>query len=91
MPAYDFRCPACDVTFEVQRPMGSTAEVVCPTCEQPAKRVFSPVGVAFKGSGFHNTDYKDSKPDKPAAAPKPCEATKSDSSACASCPAASAQ
>ena len=61
MPTYDYRCPACDDVFEVNRPMGSTDSVCCPACGEIAKKVFSPVGVAFKGTGFHNTDYK-SKP-----------------------------
>ncbi len=58
MPEYDFRCTECDEMFEVSRPMGSTAKECCPSCGAAAKRVFTPVGVAFKGSGFHNTDYR---------------------------------
>jgi putative FmdB family regulatory protein len=58
MARYDYRCTACDSRFEVDRPMGSTEAVCCPECGADAKRVFTPVGVAFKGSGFHNTDYK---------------------------------
>ena len=58
MPAYDFRCVECAKTFEVKRPMGATGDETCPSCGAKAKRVFSPVGVAFKGTGFHNTDYK---------------------------------
>lgn len=58
MPTYEFKCPACDERFEVDRPMGQTAGVCCPACGTPAKRVFSPSAVVFKGSGFHNTDYK---------------------------------
>lgn len=76
MPTYDYRCTECDVRFEVSRPMGSSAEATCPSCGAAAKRVFTPVGVAFKGSGFHNTDYK----------PRPAETTGScaakDSGAC---------
>lgn len=83
MPAYDYRCPDCSHRFEVNRPMGSSEPVQCPLCDSPCKRVFSPVGVAFKGTGFHNTDYR----------PRPSEdgagcAAKSGSSACATCPAA---
>lgn len=61
MPNYDYRCSCCDIVFEVSRPMGSKADEFCPQCGQQAARVFTPVGVAFKGSGFHNTDYR-SKP-----------------------------
>lgn len=58
MAAYDYRCTSCGEVFEVTRPMGSTAEETCPACGADAKRVFGSVGVAFKGSGFHNTDYR---------------------------------
>ena len=88
MPAYDFRCTSCQTTFEVQRPMGSSAPEVCPDCGDAAKRVFSPVGVAFKGSGFHNTDYKSRPTDESAPPSSPCAAKTGDSSACATCPAA---
>lgn len=72
MPQYDYRCTACDEVFEVTRPVGKAGEECCPSCGAPAKRVFTPVGVHFKGSGFHNTDYK----------PKPKESSE------ASCPSA---
>lgn len=58
MPAYDYRCPACDTVFEVKRRFSDRSEVRCPRCDAVAKRVFTPVGVHFKGSGFYNTDYK---------------------------------
>ena len=58
MPAYDFRCTSCDAVFEINRPMSTVGDACCPTCGGVAKKVFSPVGVSFKGTGFHNTDYK---------------------------------
>lgn len=58
MPAYDFRCTSCGTTCEVVRPASDTAPVACPECGGQTKRVFTPVGVVFKGSGFYNTDYK---------------------------------
>jgi putative FmdB family regulatory protein len=70
MPAYDYRCTACEATFEVTRSMGQTADECCPDCGAPAKKVFSPVGVSFKGSGFHNTDYR-STPAEKSATPAP--------------------
>ena len=99
MPAYDYRCTACTTTFEVVHKAGESTGQCCPECGAPAKRVFTPVGVHFKGSGFHNTDYRPKPtedkpaPDKPtsdnaAATPAPCGADKS-TSACASCPASS--
>jgi len=83
MPTYEYRCTGCDHRFEVTRPMGSTEETLCPSCESPGKRVFSPVGVAFKGSGFHNTDYRE----RPKDAAPACEAKKP-GDACANCPSA---
>jgi len=92
MPAYDYRCPACDDLFEVTRPASARDEVCCPSCGTVAKRVFTPVGVVFKGSGFHNTDYKPRpKEDAPASSPASeapsCPAAK-DGGGCSSCPAA---
>lgn len=85
MPAYDFKCTDCDTVFEIVRPVGAASAEPCPSCGGETKRVFTPVGVVFKGSGFHNTDYK-SRPKDDSAAKTTCE-KKSDSPACASCPA----
>lgn len=81
MPTYDYRCTACGADFEITRPMGGSSDETCPECDAPAKRVFTPVGVAFKGTGFHNTDYK-SRPAEPAAS---CP---SKSDGCKGCPSA---
>ncbi|MDO8949754.1 MAG: zinc ribbon domain-containing protein [Actinomycetota bacterium] len=96
MPAYDYKCPTCDDVFEVNRSFGDTSSVVCPVCEVEAKRLFSPVGIHFKGTGFHNTDYRAKKviPAPPEAkgsekAEKPAPCGGDSSPACASCPAAS--
>ena len=86
MPAYDFKCCDCDTVFEVTRSIGDTSDVPCPECEGESKRVFSPVGVVFKGSGFHSTDYRSSSGE--AAPAEPCKKKDESSSACASCPAA---
>lgn len=90
MPSYDFRCPECDERFEVTRPAGTKDDVCCPDCGVPAKRVFTPVGVVFKGSGFHNTDYR-SRPQADSTPPKsePPACGNSDGGGCAGCPAAS--
>ena len=93
MPAYDFRCPACTHVFEVVRPAGRAAEAVsCPECDTEAKRVFSPVGVVFKGSGFHNTDYRAKPADPAKESPSPSESAPAapacgGKDACGSCPA----
>lgn len=88
MPTYDYRCSACDALFEVSRPMGSKDPEPCPGCGSETKRVFSPVGVAFKGSGFHNTDYRPRPAESGAADAPACPAKSSSGSGCAGCPAA---
>jgi putative FmdB family regulatory protein len=91
MPAYDYKCSCCDEVFEVVRSSSDRGDVPCPACGAGTKRVFSPVGVVFKGSGFHATDYRTTgEPEAPkdggAGSSKDCGG-KEDSTACASCPA----
>lgn len=89
MPAYDYRCQSCDLVFEVTRSLSDTSEVRCPTCEGATKRVFSPLGVVFKGSGFHNTDYRPRpKSEEPSPSGKDSCPKPGGSEACKSCPAA---
>jgi putative FmdB family regulatory protein len=57
MPTYDYRCPNGH-EFEVVHRMDDPAPAVCEICgEGPLERVFHPVPVFFKGSGFYSTDY----------------------------------
>jgi putative FmdB family regulatory protein len=56
MPIYEYRCDRGH-TFEVMQRMTDDALTSCSTCEAPVQRVFHPVAVHFKGSGFYNTDY----------------------------------
>jgi putative FmdB family regulatory protein len=56
MPIYEYRCERGH-TFEVMQRMSDDPVSTCQTCEAPVSRVFHPVAVHFKGSGFYNTDY----------------------------------
>jgi putative FmdB family regulatory protein len=56
MPIYEYRCEQGH-QFEVLQRMSDEPVTVCETCEAPVQRVFHPVAVHFKGSGFYNTDY----------------------------------
>lgn len=56
MPAYDYSCAKCGETFEVWQAMSEDPLTKHPGCGGKVARVFSPVGVAFKGSGFYKTD-----------------------------------
>lgn len=89
MPAYDFRCLACERVFELTRSLSDTSDVTCPDCGGATKRIFTPVGVVFKGSGFHNTDYRPRpKSEESSPSGKDSCANPGSSSACKSCPAA---
>lgn len=92
MPKYDYKCEACDTIFEVTRSIGDTSSESCPECGAAAKRLFTPVGIVFKGSGFHNTDYKPRPKDdgsrSDGSKSETGTACSTGSSACASCPAA---
>jgi putative FmdB family regulatory protein len=63
MPFYEYRCKKGH-TFEVMQKMTDDPVTTCQTCNATVQRVFHPVAVHFKGSGFYNTDYgrKGSKP-----------------------------
>jgi putative FmdB family regulatory protein len=87
MPAYDFRCTRCANVCEVSRPSSDDTPVPCPECGGPTKQVFYPVGVHFKGSGFHNTDYKRAS-DPATTEDHSCPAADPSAPGCADCPAA---
>lgn len=57
MPIYEYKCDNGHV-FDVIQKMSDEALGECQECGAPARRVLHPVAIHFKGSGFHNTDYK---------------------------------
>jgi putative FmdB family regulatory protein len=56
MPTYEYRCENGH-TFEVVQRMADDPVATCEQCGAPVERVFHPVAVHFKGSGFYSTDY----------------------------------
>ena len=78
MPIYEYRCENGHL-YEVMQRMSDEPLTSCGTCGAPVQRVFHPVAVHFKGSGFYNTDYgkKGSKPAPEKSSDKPSE-SKSD-------------
>ena len=72
MPTYGYKCKKCANKFDVIQKMSDKPVTDCPECGGPVHRVFHPVGIIFKGSGFYTTDYK-----KKAVHPAPTE-TKSE-------------
>ena len=57
MPIYEYRCRNGH-TFEIMQSMSDDPVSACEQCGVPVERVFHPVAVHFKGSGFYTTDYK---------------------------------
>src|SRR3954470_17242630 len=57
MPIYEYRCTNGH-TFEVIQSISEEPVETCEVCGAPVERVFHPVAVHFKGSGFYTTDYK---------------------------------
>ena len=57
MPTYEYKCGECGDVFEEIHGIDEKVDE-CPACGGPVRRVFHPVGVIFKGSGFYKTDYK---------------------------------
>ena len=74
MPIYEYRCTNGH-TFEVIQSMSDDPVTSCEVCGAPVERVFHPVAVHFKGSGFYTTDYA-----KKGAAKASSDGDKSDSS-----------
>jgi putative FmdB family regulatory protein len=65
VPTYQYACTACGHQLEVVQSFTDSALTVCPECEGSLRKLFSGVGVVFKGSGFYRTDSRASS-SKPA-------------------------
>jgi putative FmdB family regulatory protein len=92
VPTYQYACTACAERLEVVQRFTDDPLAECPSCGGALRKVFSPVGVVFKGSGFYKTDSRSSsssssssssdgaaKPDAPAT-PAPAAAADSKAS-----------
>lgn len=61
MPLYEYRCKNCGHEFEIQQSMSEDSLTVCPNCGEPQlRKVFQPVGITFKGTGFYKNDSRSS-------------------------------
>lgn len=59
MPTYEYVCDDCGAEHEIVQAMSDPTLTVCPTCDKPGlRKVFTNVGVVFKGSGFYRTDSR---------------------------------
>ena len=58
VPTYQYACTACGEQLEVVQKFTDEPLTVCPACDGRLRKVFSAVGVVFKGSGFYRTDSR---------------------------------
>jgi putative FmdB family regulatory protein len=58
MPTYQYACTSCGERLEVVQKFSDDPLTVCPACSGTLRKVFSPVGVVFKGPGFYKTDSR---------------------------------
>jgi putative FmdB family regulatory protein len=60
MPTYTYRCDACGHQFDKFQRISESALTECPECQDQLRKVYHPVGVVFKGSGWYITDSRKS-------------------------------
>jgi putative FmdB family regulatory protein len=59
MPIYTYRCESCGVQFDEHQHFDDPPLTVCPECgEESLRKLYLPVGIVFKGSGFYATDHR---------------------------------
>jgi putative FmdB family regulatory protein len=84
MPTYEYECQTCHQRVEAVQRFSDPALTVCVHCGGELRKVFSAVGVVFKGSGFYKTDSrsadKSSKPSTTTTAPAAASSTESSAS-----------
>ncbi|MEU9577280.1 FmdB family zinc ribbon protein [Streptomyces chilikensis] len=88
MPTYQYQCTECGEGLEAVQKFTDDALTECPNCQGRLKKVFSAVGIVFKGSGFYRNDSRGSSSSSTPAAKSGSSASGSTSSA-SSAPAAS--
>jgi putative FmdB family regulatory protein len=86
MPIYSYRCDHCGVQFDRKQKFSDEPLKICPECgEEKLRKLYLPVGIVFKGSGFYATDHRSpsgqktsGKADRSESATESIHASKSD-------------
>ncbi|MFE5593276.1 FmdB family zinc ribbon protein [Streptomyces sp. NPDC056549] len=89
MPTYQYQCTECGEGLEAVQKFTDDALTECPSCNGRLKKVFSAVGIVFKGSGFYRNDSRGSSSSSSPASSKSSTTTSTTSSSSDSKPAAS--
>ncbi|MFE1800922.1 MULTISPECIES: FmdB family zinc ribbon protein [unclassified Streptomyces] len=84
MPTYQYQCTECGEGLEAVQKFTDDALTVCPNCSGRLKKVYSAVGIVFKGSGFYRNDSRGSS-----SSSSPASASKSSGSSSESKPSGS--
>ena len=71
MPTYQYACNTCAHEFEAIQSFSDDSLTHCPQCQGEIRKVYTAVGVVFKGSGFYKTDSIVNKTTTPTPAPTP--------------------
>jgi putative FmdB family regulatory protein len=58
VPTYSYACTECDNRFDITQAFTDHSLTVCPVCSGALRKVFSSVGIVFKGSGFYRNDSR---------------------------------
>ncbi|MFI8088516.1 FmdB family zinc ribbon protein [Streptomyces sp. NPDC086080] len=80
MPTYQYQCTECGEGLEAVQKFTDDALTECPSCQGRLKKVFSAVGIVFKGSGFYRNDSRGSSSSSSPAASKSSGSASSSSS-----------
>ncbi|MGW9449968.1 FmdB family zinc ribbon protein [Streptomyces sp. NPDC055632] len=90
MPTYQYQCTECGEGLEAVQKFTDDALTECPSCKGRLKKVFSAVGIVFKGSGFYRNDSRGSSSSSSPASSKPSASASSSGSTSDAKPAAAA-
>ncbi|HEY9374974.1 FmdB family zinc ribbon protein [Streptomyces sp.] len=80
MPTYQYQCTECGEGLEAVQKFTDDALTECPNCKGRLKKVFSAVGIVFKGSGFYRNDSRGASSSSSPASSKSSSSTTSSSS-----------
>ncbi|MEU1598409.1 FmdB family zinc ribbon protein [Streptomyces sp. NPDC005708] len=84
MPTYQYQCTECGEGLEAVQKFTDDALTECPNCGGRLKKVFSAVGIVFKGSGFYRNDSRGSSSSSSPATSKPSSSSSSSGSSSSS-------
>ncbi|MDO8646441.1 MAG: zinc ribbon domain-containing protein [Candidatus Planktophila sp.] len=71
VPTYQYACNACSHEFEAVQSFSDDSLTKCPVCTGEIRKIYSAVGVVFKGSGFYKTDSVKKKTTSEVSSPAP--------------------